>query len=119
MPAVDRGADVNRVATHRIAVTPLHAALFGRQVDAALLLIERGAGRCARARWVRLEAPAGRRCITRRAWVSAHSAAARSRRGSLRADEEGKTPLDVAIDANHHDVADVLRSRGGKQRHFF
>ena len=33
----------DRVATHRLAVTPLHAALFGRQVAAALLLIERGA----------------------------------------------------------------------------
>ena len=31
-----------------------------------------------------------------------------------RADEEGKTPLEVAIDANHHDIADVLRSRGAK-----
>ena len=40
---IDRGADVNRVATHRIGVTPLHAALFGRQVEAALLLVERGA----------------------------------------------------------------------------
>jgi ankyrin repeat protein len=29
-----------------------------------------------------------------------------------RADEEGKTPLDVAIDANHSDIATVLRSRG-------
>jgi ankyrin repeat protein len=27
-------------------------------------------------------------------------------------DEEGKTALDVAIYAQHHDIADVLRSRG-------
>jgi ankyrin repeat protein len=31
-----------------------------------------------------------------------------------RADEEGKTPLDVAIEANHADIVDVLRSRGAK-----
>ena len=29
-------------------------------------------------------------------------------------DEEGKTPLDVAIEANHADIVDVLRSRGVK-----
>jgi len=29
-----------------------------------------------------------------------------------RPDEDGKTPLDVAIDANHSGIADVLRSRG-------
>jgi ankyrin repeat protein len=31
-----------------------------------------------------------------------------------RRDEEGKTPLEVAIDANHLDIADILRSRGAK-----
>jgi ankyrin repeat protein len=40
---IDQGADVDRVASHRLAVTPLHAALFGHQVEAARLLIDRGA----------------------------------------------------------------------------
>ena len=31
-----------------------------------------------------------------------------------RRDEEGKTPLDLAVGANHHDIADMLRSRGVK-----
>jgi ankyrin repeat protein len=31
-----------------------------------------------------------------------------------RRDDEGKTPLEVAIDARHDDIADVLRSRGAK-----
>ena len=70
---IDRGADVNRVATHRIAVTPLHAALFGRQVDAALLLIERGADVTLARGGSGWSAPAGRRCITRQAWASARS----------------------------------------------
>jgi ankyrin repeat protein len=29
-------------------------------------------------------------------------------------DEEGKTPLDVALDANHSEIATLLRSRGAK-----
>ena len=111
---IDRGADVNRVATHRIAVTPLHAALFGRQVDAALLLIERGAD-VALAR--------GGSGWKRAGWTPLHYAAGMGfstlvqpllDRGAdpSRADEEGKTPLDVAIDANHSGIVDVLRSRG-------
>jgi RNA polymerase sigma factor (sigma-70 family) len=113
---IDRGADVNCVATHRIAVTPLHAALFGRQVDAALLLIERGAD-VALAR--------GGSGWKRAGWTPLHYAAGMGfstlvqpllDRGAdpSRADEEGKTPLDVAIDASHDDIADVLRSRGAK-----
>jgi len=113
---IDRGAEVNRVATHRLAVTPLHAALFGRQVDAALLLIERGAD-VALAR--------GGSGWKRAGWTPLHYAAGMGfstlvqpllDRGAdpSRADEEGKTPLDVAIDANHSGIVDVLRSRGVK-----
>ena len=113
---IDRGADVNRVATHRLAVTPLHAALFGRQVDAALLLIEGGAN-VALAR--------GGSGWKRAGWTPLHYAAGMGfstlvqpllDRGAdpSRPDEEGKTPLDVAIEANHSGIADVLRSRGVK-----
>jgi RNA polymerase sigma factor (sigma-70 family) len=113
---IDRGADVNRVATHRLAVTPLHAALFGRQVDAALLLIERGAD-VALAR--------GGSGWKRAGWTPLHYAAGMGfstlvqpllDRGAdpSRPDEDGKTPLDVAIDANQSGIADVLRSRGVK-----
>ncbi len=40
---LERGADVDVVSRHAIGVTALHAALFGRQVEAAKLLIEGGA----------------------------------------------------------------------------
>ena len=113
---IDRGADVNRVATHRLAVTPLHAALFGRQVDAALLLIERGAD---------VTLARGGSGWKRAGWTALHYAAGMGFRTLVqplldrgadpsRPDEEGKTPLDVAIDANHSGIADVLRSRGVK-----
>jgi RNA polymerase sigma factor (sigma-70 family) len=113
---IDRGADVNRVATHRLAVTPLHAALFGRQVGAALLLIERGAD---------VTLARGGSGWKRAGWTPLHYAASMGfstlvqpllDRGAdrSRADEEGKTPLDVALDANHTGIVDVLRSGGVK-----
>ncbi len=113
---IDQGADLDRVAAHRLAVTPLHAALFGRQVEAARLLIESGAD---------VNAARGGSGWKRAGWTALHYAAGMGfgtlvlpllDRGAdpSRADEERKTPLEVAIDANHHDIADVLRSRGAK-----
>jgi RNA polymerase sigma factor (sigma-70 family) len=111
---IDRGADVNRMATHRIGVTPLHAALFGRQVEAALLLVERGAN---------VTLARGGAGMRRAGWTPLHYAAGMGfstlvqpllDRGAdpSHRDEEGKTPLDVAIDANHSGIVEVLRFRG-------
>ena len=113
---MDRGADMNRVASHRLAVTPLHAALFGRQLDAAMLLIERGAD---------VTLARGGTGWKRAGWTALHYAAGMGfntlvprllDRGAdpSRRDEEGKTPLDVAIDASQSDIASLLRSRGAK-----
>ena len=113
---IDRGGDLNRLATHRIAVTPLHAALFGRQLEAALLLVERGAD---------VTLARGGSGLKRAGWTALHYAADMGFRALVqplldrgadpsRPDEEGKTPLDVAIDANHHDIVEDLRSRGVK-----
>lgn len=113
---IDQGADINRVAAHRLAVTPLHAALFGRQVNAARLLIDSGAD---------VTPARGGSGWKRAGWTALHYAAGmgfgtlvlplldRGADPSL-TDEEGKTPLEVAIEANHHDIADALRSRGAK-----
>jgi RNA polymerase sigma factor (sigma-70 family) len=111
---IDRGADVNRVAIHRLAVTPLHAALFGRQLAAALLLVDCGAN---------VTLARGGAGMKRAGWTPLHYAAGMGfgalvqpllDRGAdpSHRDEEGKTPLDVAIDANHSDIATMLRSRG-------
>ena len=113
---IDRGADVNRMATHRIGVTPLHAALFGRQVEAALLLIERGAD---------VTLARGGSGWKRAGWTALHYAAGMGfstlvqpllDRGAdpSSTDEEGKTPLDVAIDTNQSGIATMLVSRGTK-----
>jgi len=113
---IDRGADVNRVATHRLAVTPLHAALFGRQVDAALLLIEcgadvalaRGGSGWKRAGWTPLHYAAGMGFSTLVQPLLDRGA------DPSRPDEDGKTPLDVAIETNHPDIVNALRSRGAQ-----
>ena len=105
---IDRGADVNRVAAH----ARRHAAPCGavrRQIEAALLLIERGAD-VTLARGGRAgSAPAGRPCTTPLAWASARSCGRCSIAARIRLvrDEEGKTPLDVAMEANHHEIADT------------
>jgi cytohesin len=79
----------------------------------ALLLIERGAD---------VTLARGGSGWKRAGWTALHYAAGMGfstlvqpllDRGAdpTRADEEGKTPLDVAIEANHADIVDVLRSR--------
>ena len=40
---IDKGADVNRVSRHPLAVTPLHASLFGGRPEIARFLIQNGA----------------------------------------------------------------------------
>jgi RNA polymerase sigma factor (sigma-70 family) len=111
---IGRGADPNRVAAHRLAVTPLHAALFGRQVEAARVLIEGGAD---------VTLARGGAGWKREGWTALHYAAGMGfaalvipllERGAdpSRADAEGKTPLEVALEAHHHDIAETLRARG-------
>ena len=113
---LDRGADVNKVARHRLEVTPLHAALFGRRVDAALLLIEHGAD---------VNAARAGKGWPRAGWTALHYAAGlgfeqfvqrlidRGADPSIR-DAEGKTAAQVATEANHAVVAAMLTERGAK-----
>jgi len=113
---LDLRADVNRVARHHLGVTPLHAALFGRQLEAARLLIDRGAD---------VTLARGGTGWKRAGWTALHYAAGLGfdalvspllDRGAdpSRVDEEGKTPFEVAIETNHHEIADTLRARGAK-----
>jgi RNA polymerase sigma factor (sigma-70 family) len=107
---LDRGAAADQVATHVLQVTPLHAALFGRRVEVALLLLERGASVGARR---------GGRGLPREGWTALHYAAAYGlmpliapllRRGADPAarDAEGRTPLDQAREAGHDEIARLL-----------
>ena len=112
---IDRGANVNQVARHPLAVTPLHAALFGRQVDTARLLIERGAdvnaaraGNGTRAGWTALHYAAGLGLAELARMLLDRGADPSSR------DEKGKTPLHVAAEANHPAIAQMLVDGGSR-----
>jgi RNA polymerase sigma factor (sigma-70 family) len=92
-----KGADVNKTAEHKLGVTPLHAALFGRQRECARLLVESGADVTARR---------GGQGWARAGWTALHYAVSLGfddliplllERGAdpEARDDEGKTPKEV------------------------
>ena len=110
---IDQGADVNAVARHEMKVTPLHAALFGRRIETAKLLIERGAD---------VTMKRGGQGWERSGWTALHYVAGfgfidlveplLERGADLNAqDDEGQTPLEVAIAAGQAEAAGMLRLR--------
>jgi RNA polymerase sigma factor (sigma-70 family) len=107
---LDRGADVNVVSRHPIGATPLIGALFGRRVEAAKILIERGAD---------VRRGRGGKGWPRAGWTPLHYAAAfgfpdlvsllLERGASVDArDDSGATPLDVAREVSREDIAGIL-----------
>ncbi|HZS45652.1 MAG TPA: sigma-70 family RNA polymerase sigma factor [Blastocatellia bacterium] len=114
---IDQGADVNVVSRHPLGVTPLHAALFGKKIDTALLLLDHGAN---------VNAQRGGGSWPRSGWTALHYAAAFGfidlvqRLINLGADlniedNEGKTPLRVAIEENQLKIAEFLRQNWGTE----
>jgi len=111
---IGRGGDVNAVSQHAMNVTPLHAALFGRRIEAAKVLVragadvtpKRGGAGWPRAGWTALHYCAG--------YGYGELAESLIERGAdLNADDdEGKTPLRVAIDSAQSGVADILLRKG-------
>jgi RNA polymerase sigma factor (sigma-70 family) len=108
---IARGGDVNAVSKHAMKVTPIHSALFGRRLEAAKVLLAAGAD---------LTIKRGGRGWPRAGWTALHYAAgfgfvelaeAFIGRGAdpQAQDDEGKTPLQVAVEAGHVEVAELLR----------
>jgi RNA polymerase sigma factor (sigma-70 family) len=114
---IDEGADVNIISRHPLQVTPLHAALFGKQMATVRLLIEHGAD---------VNIKRGGSGWPRAGWTALHCAAGSGFIESLKAilsrttdinarDEEGKTPLRVAIEEKQEAAADLLRKSGAQE----
>jgi ankyrin repeat protein len=110
------GADANRVSKHEMKITPLHAALFGRKTETAMLLLENGAD-------PRLKR--GGSGWPRAGWTAIHYAAQYGMLELIRAmiergasinarDDEGRTPLRVAIDGGQEEAAKLLAAQGAK-----
>jgi RNA polymerase sigma factor (sigma-70 family) len=110
---IEEGADVNAVSRHQMRVTPLHATLFGRQIETARLLVEHGAD-------VRIRR--GGKGWPRCGWTALHYVAGfgfvdlveplLSRGAEIDArDDEGKTPLEVAVEAGQAEIAEMLHLR--------
>src|SRR5262249_15184035 len=107
---ISRGADVNSVSKHPMNVTALHAALFGRRNDAVNLLLASGAD---------VRPKRGGRGWPRSGWTALHYAASLGysdlastfidHGASIDAvDDDGKTPVQVAMEAGHQDIVDLL-----------
>jgi RNA polymerase sigma factor (sigma-70 family) len=111
---ISRGGNIDAVSKHPMNVTPLHAALFSRRVEAAKVLIAAGAD-------VRLRR--GGSGWPRAGWTALHYCAAYGfvelveplidRGADINApDDEGKTPLRAAIESAQQEVVDLLVNRG-------
>ncbi len=112
-----QGANPSAIARHALQVTPLHSALFGRQVETARLLIEygsdvnakRGGNGWPRSGWTALHYVAGYGLVELIEPLLANGA----NPGAV--DDSGCTPLRVAIE-NHQDLAaDLLRRKGARE----
>jgi RNA polymerase sigma factor (sigma-70 family) len=109
---LDQGADASIVSRNPLQVTPLHAALFGKRVETARLLIERGSN---------VQIGRGGKGWPRAGWTAMHYVASMglielieillSHEADLNAlDDEGLTPLDVAIAEKQDEVVEILKT---------
>jgi len=107
---LNAAANVDALSKNELAVTALHAALFGKKIGTAKLLINHGADVTIRR---------GGENLPRAGWTALHYAAANGfselieplcERGIDRnaRDCDGKTPLDVALERGQIEVAEML-----------
>jgi len=110
---IAQGANLDAVSKHPMNVTPLHAAIFGRRIEAAKVLVsagadvkpKRGGTGWPRAGWTALHYAAGfgfvelaRDLIDKGAELDACA-------------DDGKTPLEVALAAGQQEIGQLLQNR--------
>ncbi|MFN0123712.1 MAG: sigma-70 family RNA polymerase sigma factor [Blastocatellia bacterium] len=109
-----RGASVNAVSLHPLRVTPLHAALFGRRIETARMLIEGGAD---------VNARRGGQGWPRAGWTALHYAVGLGMTELIApllagganpdaVDDAGLTPAQVAPENSHDPAAVIPRANG-------
>jgi len=114
---ISRGGNINAVSRHAMNVTPLHAALFGRRLESAKILIEAGAD---------VTRKRGGNGQPRAGWTALHYVASLGfadlvepliEHGADPAvrDDEGHTPLQVAVQADQHEVVTRLTRKGAHE----
>lgn len=107
---LDRGADVHARARSKFKNTPLQAALLAGQLATVRLLLERGADPLAR---------------QAKGFTPLHEAALLGRRDLVdlllgagaeinSRSDDGRTPVTEALRGKHGELADYLRSKGGR-----
>lgn len=117
-----RGADANAVARHPVRTTPLHGALFGKAIfghcsELIKILLARGAD---------VNIKRGGDGWSRSGWTALHYIAGYGfadliepvldRGADIHArDAEGHTPLTLAVEGGHEEVAEILRRRGARE----
>jgi ankyrin repeat protein len=102
-----RGADLHARSRNAMENTPLHAAAAGRRAEIADLLLAHGADvRAAAAGWTPLHLAAGNGSVDLAEVLLAAGADLETRA------PDGRTPLAIAVERRHRDVADLLRNRG-------
>jgi RNA polymerase sigma factor (sigma-70 family) len=108
---IAHGADLNSVSKHPMNVTPLHAALFGRQTEAARILVRSGAD---------VKPKRGGKGWPRAGWTALHYAAGFGFADLARTfidhgaeieaqDDNGKTSLQIAVETAHQEIVDLLK----------
>jgi ankyrin repeat protein len=110
---LDQGANINITSLPPTEATALHAALFEGQIETARLLIERGAD---------VTIKRGNNGWPRAGWTALHYAAGCGLAELIEPliacgadlcalDEDGRTPLDVAIEEKQYQTAEALRQK--------
>lgn len=111
------GADVNKLSRHKMRVAPLHAALFGGKCGIARILLKHGAD---------VTIKRGGHGWPRAGWTALHYAAGYGfaelieplleRGADVNAkDDDGRTPLQVAVEEKQEKVAEILRQKAGTE----